>query len=122
MTVLSARLKVKAHGNKRFIIALKYEGEDNYRYLVTTDVSWRHDDIARLHTLRWLIEVFFEDWKLHEGWCNRVLSLLPDNVLCFRAKAICIIVQWGMAGPEGICDIGICANSPSNWCHQRSVQ
>ena len=34
------------------------------RYLAATDVSWRHDDIARLHTLRWLIEVFFENWKL----------------------------------------------------------
>lgn len=36
---------------------LKYEGEDNYRYLAATDVSWRHDDVARLHALRWLIEV-----------------------------------------------------------------
>ncbi len=53
---------------------MKYGGEDDYRYLVATDVSWRHDDIARLHTLRWLIEVFFEDWKLHEGWCNRALQ------------------------------------------------
>ena len=34
---------------------LKYEGEDNY--LAATDVSWRHDDVARLHTLRWLIEM-----------------------------------------------------------------
>ena len=25
-------------------------------------------DIASAYTLRWLIEVFFEDWKLHEGW------------------------------------------------------
>ncbi|MGI2030522.1 hypothetical protein, partial [Endozoicomonas acroporae] len=29
VTVLSARLKVKAHGQKRFIVALKYEGEDD---------------------------------------------------------------------------------------------
>ena len=58
VTVLSARLKIKSHGKKRFIIALKYEGEEDYRYLAATDLSWRHDDIARLHTLRWLIEVF----------------------------------------------------------------
>lgn len=31
VTVLSARPKVKVHGQKRFIIALKYEGEDDYR-------------------------------------------------------------------------------------------
>ena len=99
VTVLSARLKVKAHGQKRFIIALKYEGEDDYRYLAATDVSWRHDDIARLHTLRWLIEVFFEDWKLHEGWCNRalqqgvegsergvILSVLCDHMLLLHPE------------------------------------
>ena len=75
VTMRSARLKVKAHeGQLRFIVALKYEDDSDYRYLVATDVSWRHQDIARLHTLRWLIEVFFEDWKLHEGWCRRALQ------------------------------------------------
>lgn len=64
----SARLHVKCHGKKRFIIALKYDGESDYRYLVATDVTWNTDDIVRIWTLRWLIEVFFEDWKGHEGW------------------------------------------------------
>ena len=91
----SARLRVKAHdGQLRFIVALKYEDDSDYRYLVATDVSWRHQDIARFHTLRWLIEVFFEDWKLHEGWSHRalqqgvegskrgvILSLLCDHLL-----------------------------------------
>ncbi|MCW7556391.1 transposase [Endozoicomonas gorgoniicola] len=99
VTVLSARLKIKSHGKKRFIIALKYEGEKDYRYLAATDLSWRHDDIARLHTLRWLIEVFFEDWKLHEGWCNRalqqgdegskrgvILSVLCDHMLLLHPE------------------------------------
>lgn len=31
-TMSSARLKVTAHGKKRFVIALKYEGESDYRY------------------------------------------------------------------------------------------
>jgi hypothetical protein len=31
VTVGSARLPVCAHGQKRFVIALKYEGEENYR-------------------------------------------------------------------------------------------
>jgi len=67
-TVSSARLTVKAHQKKRFVIALKYEGEDNYRYLVATDMTWRTLDIIQAYTFRWLVEVFFEDWKLYEGW------------------------------------------------------
>ena len=67
-TLGSARLWVKAHGQKRFVVALKYEGEKDYRYLVASDMSWRAVDIATAYTLRWLVEVFFEDWKLYEGW------------------------------------------------------
>jgi hypothetical protein len=58
-----ARLYVKAHGQKRFVVALKYEGQEDYRYLVASEMSWRAVDIASASTLRWLIEVFFEDWK-----------------------------------------------------------
>lgn len=68
MIVDSARLRVVCHDKKRFIIALKYEGESDYRYLVATDLTWQTNDIVRVWTLRWLIEVFFEDWKGHEGW------------------------------------------------------
>jgi hypothetical protein len=92
--MLAARLKVKAHGKRRFVIALKYEGETEYRYLVASDLSWRHQDIAQLYTLRWLVEVFIQDWKCHAGW-NRltkhqgiegstrgvILSLLCDHML-----------------------------------------
>nr|WP_179210248.1 transposase [Crenothrix polyspora] len=46
-TVSSARLKVTAHGKKRFVIALKYEGESDYRYLVATDMTWRTIDITQ---------------------------------------------------------------------------
>lgn len=68
VTLGSARLWVKAHGQKRFIVALKYEGEEDYRYLVASDMSWRAVDIATAYTLRWLVEVIEEDWKLNEGW------------------------------------------------------
>lgn len=94
VTVGSARLPVRAHGQKRFVIALKYEGEDAYRYLVASDLSWRTLDIVQAYTLRWLIEVFFSDWKAYEGWANLtkqpgedgssrslVLSLLVDHCL-----------------------------------------
>ncbi len=66
--VRSARVHVAAHQRKRFVIALKYEGEDEYRYLVASDMSWRTLDIAQAHTLRWLVEVFIADWKQYEGW------------------------------------------------------
>lgn len=89
-----ARLRLKSHGCKRFIIALKYEGETEYRYLVASDLTWRLTDIAAAYTLRWLVEVFIQDWKSYEGWCQLakqpgddgtrrgvVLSLLTDHCL-----------------------------------------
>lgn len=93
----SARLTVDAHGTKRFVIALKYEGETDYRYLVASDLSWRTEDIVRAYTLRWLVEVFLQDWKSFEGWGQLakqldedgsrrtlILSLLLDHCLFFH--------------------------------------
>ena len=68
VTVLMARLIVKSHSKKRFVIALKYEGETEYRFIVASDLTWRHMDVARTYTLRWLVEVFIQDWKGHGGW------------------------------------------------------
>lgn len=94
ITLLSARLKVKAQGQRRFVVALKYEGETEYRFLVASNLSWRQTDIVRTYTLRWLIEVFIEDWKQHGGWNQLtkhqgedgsrhgvILSLLCDHCL-----------------------------------------
>ncbi len=67
-TIGSARLHVCSHGKKRFVIALKYEGEEEYRFIIATDLSWRPLDIVEAYTLRWLVKVFFEDWKICEGW------------------------------------------------------
>ena len=98
-TMSSARLKVTAHGKKRFVVALKYEGESDYRYLVATDMTWRTLDIIQAYTLRWLVEVFFEDWKLYEGWGREakqldeegssrglILSLLFDHCLLLHPE------------------------------------
>jgi len=52
-TVSSARLKVDSPGVKRFIIALKYEDEEDYRFLVAGDLSWRTKDIIQAFSLRW---------------------------------------------------------------------
>ena len=99
-----ARLYLKAHGCKRFIIALKYDGEDNYRYLLASDLTWRLTDIASAYTLRWLVEVFFQDWKSYEGWCQLakqpgdegscrgvILSLLTDHCLLSHPDQIALI-------------------------------
>jgi len=88
---------VKAHGKRRFVVA--YQGENEYRFLVASDLSWRHQDIVRHYTLRWLVEVFIQDWKGFEGW-NRlakqqgekgsrrgvILSLLCDHLLLLHPK------------------------------------
>ncbi|WP_221897730.1 hypothetical protein [Bathymodiolus japonicus methanotrophic gill symbiont] len=101
VTVSSARLKVSSHSKKRFVIALKYDGENDYRYLVATDLTWRTQYIIQAYTLRWLIEVFFEDWKLYEGWGREakqldeegssrglILSLLFDHCLLLHPEQI----------------------------------
>jgi len=95
----SARLPVCAHSKKRFVVALKYPGETDYRFLVATDLSWRTLDIIQAYTLRWLVEVFFEDWKLYEGWGQMAkqpgeegasrsltLSLLLDHALLLHPE------------------------------------
>jgi len=100
----SARLHVSAHGKKRFVIALKYEGEEEYRYIVASDLSWRTKDIVEAYTLRWFVEVFFEDWKGYEGWVKLtkhtgkdgssrglILSLLVDHCLFFHPNQLAFI-------------------------------
>ncbi len=99
-----ARLYLKAHGCKRFIIALKYEGESDYRYLLASDLTWRLTDIAAAYTLRWLVEVFIQDWKGYEGWCQLakqpgvdgscrgvILSLLVDHCLLLHPDQMALI-------------------------------
>lgn len=62
--------KVKAHNKKRLIIAYKYEEEKELRYLFATDMTWTVQTIIQVYSLRWLVEVFIQDWKLYEGWAN----------------------------------------------------
>ena len=66
--VSSARVDVCSHKTKRFIVALTYAEEETYRYLIASDLSWRTLDIVQGHSLRWLVEVFLQDWKSYEGW------------------------------------------------------
>jgi hypothetical protein len=93
----SARLYVCSHHPKRFVIALKYEGEDTYRSLIASDLPWRTLEIVQGQTLRGLVEVFIQDWKSYAGWSpltkqpgeegarhSVILSLLVDHALCFH--------------------------------------
>jgi len=99
-----ARVYLKTHGCKRFIIALKYEGEKAYRYLLASDLTGRLTDIAAAYTLRWLVEVFIQDWKGYEGWCQLakqpgidgscrgvILSLLVDHCLLLHPEQTALI-------------------------------
>jgi hypothetical protein len=94
VTYRSGLFKVKSHQKKYFIIALKYEDEADYRYLIARDMTWRDIDIIKTFSFRWLVEVFIQDWKQYEGWnqlskqpgeegSNRgvTLSLLSDHAL-----------------------------------------
>jgi hypothetical protein len=94
MTVSSARLMVKAHALKRFVIAVKNEGESEYRYLVATDLSWRTLDILQCYTLRWLVEVFFADWKLYEGWAG--LAKQPDEEGSVRGVTLSLLLDHAL--------------------------
>jgi hypothetical protein len=91
MHVSSARLYVDAQGKKRFVVALKYEGETEYRYLVAADLTWRTEDIVQAFTLRWLIEVFFEDWKGYEGWS--ALTMQPGTEGSSRSLILSLLVD-----------------------------
>lgn len=97
----SARLYVEAHSKKRFVIALKYEGEEEYRYIIASNLSWRTNDIVEAYTFRWLVEVFFQDWKGYEGFAaltkhpgadgssrSLILSLLTDHALFFHPEQL----------------------------------
>ena len=104
--IKSARIHVCSHGVKRFVIAVKYEGETEYRYLFASDLSWRTEDILKIYTFRWLIEVFFQDWKANEGWGQLtklqdvegsshglILSLLVDHCLLLHPDQLARLKQ-----------------------------
>ncbi len=113
ITYRSGRFKLKSHDKKYYIIALKYEDEEAYRYLIASDSSWRDIDIIKTYSLRWLVEVFIQDWKSYEGWnqlakqrgesgldrgvtlsllCDHALLLHRDQTALFENKKSAITV------------------------------
>jgi len=81
------------------VVALRYENEAEYRYIYCTELSYEAKTIIKLFQQRWLVEVFFNDWKNCEGWgqesmqqgeekANRgvLFSLLIDYCLLFHPE------------------------------------
>jgi DDE superfamily endonuclease len=94
VTYVSMRVWVQSQNRTLHVIALKYDNENEYRYVTATDLTWKGLDVIRAYSTRWLIEVFFQDWKMYDGWgksaCQRgadgarrgvILSLLVDHFL-----------------------------------------
>ena len=94
ITYVSMRVWVQSQNRILHVIALKYDNETEYRYITASDLTWRGLDVVRAYSTRWLIEVFFQDWKAYDGWgksaCQRgiegarrgvILSLLVDHFL-----------------------------------------
>lgn len=97
ITFCSAKFKVRSHDKKLYVIALKYGNESEYRYLIANDSTWRNIDVIKAYALRWLVEVFIQDWKSYEGWNQLamqrgldgseqglIISLLSDHALHFH--------------------------------------
>jgi hypothetical protein len=105
---------LKSHKQKYLIIALKFDNEEKYRYLIASDMSWQPLDIIKAFSQRWLVEVFIQDWKSYEGWNSMakqtgvdgsvrgiILSLLCDHALLTHPKQIALFKKW-----EPACTVG----------------
>ena len=114
ITYVAHKCVIKAHAKKYWVIALKYDNEENYRYIIATDMSYLAYDVIKTFALRWLIEVFIQDWKAHEGWNSMakqpgvdgsirgiILSLLCDHALLTHPQQIALYRKW-----EPACTVG----------------
>jgi hypothetical protein len=88
----SARLFIKSQGEQVHVVALKYEGEENYRYLAAIDLTWRALDITRAYSLRWLIEVAIEDWKQYDGYGRKASQRGVDGAR--RGVCLSLLVDY----------------------------
>ena len=123
---MSAPLKVVSHKKKYRIIALKYEGESEYRYIIATDASWLDIDIIKAYSFRWLVEVFIQDWKTYEGWNQLakqqgdigsergvILSLLSDHLLLLHNEQQSLVESKSQAATVGSLRIRVMMESIS---------
>jgi len=62
------RLWVVSHKCRYHVVAYRYVGEEKFRYLCATDLTWRSEEIITAYAYRWLTETEIEDLKLFHGW------------------------------------------------------
>lgn len=77
----AARVFISSYGRKVFVVAVRYQGERAWQYLFGTDLTWKAESIIKAYGLRWLVEVFFEDWKQHDGWGVGALQRSEDGAV-----------------------------------------
>ena len=75
----AARVHVSSYGRKVFVVAIRYNNDKAWQYLYGTDLSWTAESIIKAYGLRWLVEVFFEDWKMYDGWGVGALQRSVDG-------------------------------------------
>ncbi len=46
---------------------LTYEGEETYRSLIASNLTWRTLDTVQGHALRWFVKIFVQDWTSAQG-------------------------------------------------------
>jgi hypothetical protein len=95
----SSILFIKSHGEKVHVVALKYDGEDEYRYLAASNLTWRAPDIIRAYSLRWLIEVAIEDWKQYEGFGRKASQRGIDGArrgVCLSLLVDCFLLSHSL--------------------------
>lgn len=97
----SERLFIKSHQRCYHVVAFKYEGEEKYRYLCATDLTWRAEDIIRAYAFRWLIEVVIEDSKLYAGYGQVAMQQGEDGAR--RAVGLSLLLDhFLISHPEQI--------------------
>lgn len=95
----AARVFVDSFRRKVHVVALRYRDDKSWQYIFGTDLTWTSETLIKAYGLRWIVEVFFEDWKKHDGWGvgalqrsvegarqGVLLSLLTDLFLLYHQR------------------------------------
>lgn len=86
--IRSARLYVKALKQKVHVVSLRYEGETESRFLFCQELSLTQNQIVTKYSERWLIEVFFHDWKCSEGFSTDMLQAKKGAYGCIHLSLL----------------------------------
>ncbi|MFT4760456.1 MAG: hypothetical protein ACI9XO_002066 [Paraglaciecola sp.] len=68
---MSTTAKVDGTWQETINYRFKIRRRKKIRYVIAKDMTWRVQDVGDVlecFTLRWLVKVFFQDWKQYEAW------------------------------------------------------